>query len=342
MTSRAHAPRPNPLDATVPVRSILAVVTAVAMSVTAAASTPAGTIVDAASPPPLGRSPERDRQVQTTFESVDAVLAAQWDFPARTPAPLVVLIPSQGRLDRDGRFPGLGDGSEGGMYAELTTSLVAAGFAVFRFDKPGAGRSAPGHFATERSNAIEAYTRAVDHARIDKDNVFVVAHGVGSDAVAGIYSRYQEVVPPRGVVLLDNAIGERMCLEIKAPLLIVNPNKDPDDRYTHCQFVVEARNVAPGGKLVTELVLVDGAEPGMLAPSVDGSERLELHPRAITATVEWLRKKHADAPASARATSVSPPSAPTLDSAPTTSASPTRTRFADKPLLAFPRPDSVI
>lgn len=248
----------------------------------------------AVSPAPSPPTPDRDRRVQTTFESVDATLAGQWDFPARTPAPLVVLIPSQGRLDRDGRLPGVGDASGGGMYAELSDALVAAGFAVFRFDKPGAGRSASGHFATERSNAIEAYTRAIDHARVDRDNVFLVGHSMGCDSIAGIFSRFAALVPPRGVVFLDNMVGERMSLEVKSPLLIVNPNKDPDDRYTFGEFVVESRSIAPEGKLSTTLVLVDDAEPGMLAPLIEGSETFELHPRAIGATVEWLRKTHAE------------------------------------------------
>ena len=62
---------------------------------------------------------------------------------------------------------------------------------------------------------------------------------------------------------------------------------------TFGEFVVEARSVAPGGKLETSLVLIDDAEPGLLAPMVQGEEKLELHPRAITAAVEWLRKRHA-------------------------------------------------
>jgi pimeloyl-ACP methyl ester carboxylesterase len=249
----------------------------------------------AATPQPTPPAQERDRRVQTTFESVDATLAAQWDFPAQSPAPVVVLIPSQGRLDRDGRLPGFGDASGGGMYAELADALVAAGFAVFRYDKPGAGRSASGHFATERSNAIEAYTRAVDHARVDRDNIFLIGHSMGCDTIAGIFPRYETVAPPRGVVFLDNVVGEQASLEVKAPLLIVNPNKDPDDRFTYGEFVVETRSVAPGKKLSTELVLIDDAEPGMLAPLVEGSERFELHPRALSTTVDWLRKTHAAA-----------------------------------------------
>jgi pimeloyl-ACP methyl ester carboxylesterase len=268
-------------------RRLLAAVGALAIS--------AAVRVLAAPPPPAPEAVERDRTVETTFESVDSTIAGQWDFPALTPAPLVVLIPSQGRLDREGRPPGLGEEPGHGMYGELAEELVKAGFAVFRFDKPGAGRSAPGHYATERSNAIEAYTRAVDHARVDRDNVFLLGHSLGSDSIAGIYPRYEAVVRPRGVIFFDSKVGERMSLDVKAPLLIVNPNKDPDDRYTFGEFVVEARSVAPGGKLETSLVLIDDAEPGLLAPMVQNDEKLELHPRAVSAVLEWLRKRHASA-----------------------------------------------
>jgi pimeloyl-ACP methyl ester carboxylesterase len=247
----------------------------------------------AAGAAPDTQKPSRDQVVETTFESVDAVIAGQWDFPARTPAPLVVIIPSQGRLDRDGRPAGLGEEPDQGMYAKLAKVLVAAGFAVFRFDKPGAGRSAPGRYSTERSNAIEAYTRAVDHARVDTSHVFLLGHSAGTDTIAGIYTRYESVNPPRGVVFLDNVVGERLSMEVKAPLLIVNPNKDPDDRFTFGEFVVETRRTASEGKLLTDLRLIDGAEPGLIEPSPSDTETLNLHPSAISAVVDWLRKSHA-------------------------------------------------
>lgn len=292
----------------------------------------------AAPPPPSAGSAQRERTVETTFQSVDATLAGQWDFPARTPAPLVVLIPSQGRLDREGRPPGLGEEPGHGMYGELADALVKAGFAVFRFDKPGAGRSAPGHFATERSNAIEAYGRAIDHARVDRDHVFLLGHSLGSDSIAGIFPRYEAVAPPRGVIFFDSTVGERMSLDVKAPLLIVNPNKDPDDRYTFGDFVVEARSVAPGGKLETALVLIDDAEPGLLAPTVQGEEKLELHPRAIAATIEWLRKRHAAAPATDGARRESPRSGASFAAFGRRRPADPTARFDDTPLLASDHP----
>jgi pimeloyl-ACP methyl ester carboxylesterase len=189
---------------------------------------------------------QRKRIVETTFRSVDATLAGQWDFPERSPAPLVVIVPSSASLDRNGWPPAMGEDPDTGLYARLTEALVQNGFAVFRFDGPGTGRSSRGNYATDRSNALEAYTRAVDHARVDPDNVFMLGHAKGSTTVATIYGRYKHVVPPAGVILVHNSVGEQMSLQIDAPLLIVNPAKDPDDRYRYGEFVVEAR-AAPQG-----------------------------------------------------------------------------------------------
>ncbi len=236
-------------------------------------------------------TPQRRRVVETTFKSVDATIAAQWDFPRQSPAPLVVLIPAGGRIDRNGWTPSLGADPDAGMYSRLTDKLVAAGFAVFRYDKPGAGRSGRGRYSTERSTALEAYTRAVDHARVDPDHVFLLGHSIGTDTVAGIYPRYESVLPPAGVILLDNRVGERDSLRLKGPLLIVNAGKNPDDRFQYGRFVAEARDKADE-ELRTELVLVDDAEAGLLAPPAEQRRAsYGLHPKGVAAVVDWLRRQ---------------------------------------------------
>ncbi len=230
--------------------------------------------------------------VETTFESVDATIAAQWDFPDRSPAPLVVLIPAGGRLDRNGWHAGTGQSPEHGMYAALARELVRAGFAVFRFDKPGAGKSSRGRFATERSNALEAYTRAIDHSRIDPDNVFLVGHAGGTDTIAGIYPRYVEVLEPAGVAFLNNAVGENESLRIDVPLLIVNAGKNPDDRFQYGSFIVETRKKRSDGGLDTDLVIIEDAEPGLLSSRKAGNDTVyTVDPAAVRATVSWLSGK---------------------------------------------------
>lgn len=248
-----------------------------------------------------GLESERKRVVETTFESVDATLAGQWDFPNRSPAPLVVIVPSSPRLDRNGWPQGAGERFGKGLYARIADTLVKNGFAVFRFDSPGTGRSGRGRFATDRSNALEAYTRAVDHARVDPDAVFLLGHSTGSSTIASIYGRYASVVPPAGVMFLDNSVGEQMSLQIKAPLLIVNPGKDPDGRYQYGEFVAEARDNYEGESLKTKVVILHDAERGALAPpDPEHPDTIRLHPKAVTALLEWLRSQHAEsAPRSA-------------------------------------------
>ena len=245
-----------------------------------------------AAPPEKPAASRRPSIVQTTFKSVDAVLAGQWDFPERSPAPLVVLIPPGGKIDRNGWSPDLGDDRSKGIYSRLTHLLVDAGFAVFRFDKPGAGQSSIGRFSTHRSDAIEAYTHAVNHARIDPEQTYILGHSSGSDAIAGIYPRYEDVAAPAGVIFLDNTVGEQDSTRVHAPLLIINSDKNPDDRQRFGSFVVEARSSASDGPLETELVLLDEVQRGILVPSGDQSVMIDR--RATTAIVGWLRQRRAD------------------------------------------------
>ena len=241
---------------------------------------------------PSSETSKRPSVAETTFKSVDATIAAQWDFPERSPAPLVVLIPAGGRIDRNGWNPGIGESSDQGMYAQITRDLVRAGFAVFRYDKPGAGKSGRGRYATERSNALEAYTRAVDHARIDPDSVFLVGHAGGTDTIAGIYGRYETILPPAAVVFLNNAVGESESLAVTAPLLIVNAGKNPDDKLQYGRFIVEAREKHTESKLETELILLEKAEPGLLAAIEKGDDTIyTIDPAAVRATISWLSGK---------------------------------------------------
>jgi len=246
-------------------------------------------IVDAAPAGPPSQTTKRPNVVETTFESVDATIAAQWDFPERSPAPLVVLIPAGGRIDRNGWNPGIGESSEQGMYAILARELVQAGFAVFRFDKPGSGKSGRGRYATERSNALEAYRRAIDHARIDPDKVFMLGHAGGTDTIAAIFPRYADILEPAGVVFMSNAVGEHDSLRVDPPLLIINAGKDPDDRLQYGKFIVEAREKRSEGKLETKLVILETAEPGLLSPVDTGDDTIyTLDPEAIRETISWL------------------------------------------------------
>jgi hypothetical protein len=241
----------------------------------------------------LSAGPDAIEKVETTFKSVDATVSAQWEFPAHTPAPLVVIIPASEAVDRDGLPPGLGEDPATGIYAQLARKLLDAGFAVFRYDSPGTGRSSGGQFCTTRSTALEGYTRAVDHPKVDRERVFLLGHSASTDTVVGIYPRYAAVTPPSGVILLASIVGETDIVRVDAPTLIVVSDKTPDDIYQHGQFPVDARSRYTEKKLETSLVSLPGAEETLLSPidKTDGGKGklYSIDPRAIDATLEWLR-----------------------------------------------------
>jgi len=230
-------------------------------------------------------------KVETTFGSVDATVSAQWEFPARTPAPLVVLLPASEAVDRDGLPPGYGEDPATGIYAQLARKLLDAGFAVFRYDSPGTGRSSAGQFSTVRSTAIEGYTRAVDHPKVDGSHVFLLGHSASTDTVVGIYARYAAVRPPAGVILLANIVGETDIVNVDAPTLIVVSDKTPDDIYQRGQFPADARSRYTQKKLETSLVTLPGAQETLLSPieKTGGGKLYSIDPRAVEATLEWLR-----------------------------------------------------
>jgi hypothetical protein len=235
--------------------------------------------------------PGGSEKVDTTFKSVDATVSAQWEFPARTPAPLVVLLPASESVDRDGLPPGYGGDPSTGIYAQFARKLLEAGFAVFRYDSPGTGRSSAGQYSTVRSTALEAYTRAVDHPKVDPQHVFLLGHSASTDSVVGIYPRYAAVRPPAGVILLASIVGETDIVRVDAPTLIVVSDKTPDEIYQHGQFPVDARNRHTEKKLETSLVTIPGAEETLLSPidKSGGGKLYSIDPRAVDAVIEWLK-----------------------------------------------------
>lgn len=229
--------------------------------------------------------------VETTFKSVDAEVAGQWEFPDVTPAPLVLFVPASTGVDRYGLPPGFADNPEIGIYEQLAKKLLAAGFAVFRYDQPGTGRSGRGNFATARSTALEAYRRAVDHARVDPSRAFILGHSAGTDAVAGIFTRYDQINPLAGTILMSNQVGETEIVRVSCDTLVVVTDKNPDDRYQFGEFVSQARGRTLGEEKTT-LALIPNAEASLLTPIEDGDKRYySFDPKAVSAVIEWLSER---------------------------------------------------
>jgi pimeloyl-ACP methyl ester carboxylesterase len=159
---------------------------------------------------------ESDTQ-QVWFESSDGTaLAGQVDWPkgVQNP-PLVFIIQHSGPVDRD-------------AYQYLAALLVPEGYAVFRFDKRGNGKSGGSYGCCEGEDVFAAYQAAVGLSGYKPDRVFIIAQSIGTEILARQYDDFTNLQPVRGVVLLSSLLEGEEVVRIESPVFIIVSDSEPD------------------------------------------------------------------------------------------------------------------
>ncbi|MCS6964239.1 MAG: lysophospholipase [Thermoflexus sp.] len=154
---------------------------------------------------------------EISFQSEDGTrLAGQLDRPpGLTNPPLVFIIHHSGPVDRD-------------AYQYLAARLVPAGYAVFRFDKRGTGRSEGIYGCCEDRDALAAYRAAMAQDGIDRSCVFIIAQSIGTHILAQRFGEFVGIHRPAGVVLLSSLLPGEKILAIQAPLHIIISDSEPN------------------------------------------------------------------------------------------------------------------
>lgn len=167
--------------------------------------------------PPITLLPLDAITHEVTFVSDQSVqLAGQFDLPRDSPQPpLVVFIHHSGPENRD-------------IYQHLAAYLVPRGYAVFRFDKRGTGRSGGVHGCCEADDALAAYRAAYTASGFDHLQVFIVAQSLGTQIVAERFPDFQAIGAPAGVVLLSSLLRDEAVLAIRTPIHIIVSDSEAD------------------------------------------------------------------------------------------------------------------
>jgi alpha-beta hydrolase superfamily lysophospholipase len=139
-------------------------------------------------------------------------LAGQIDYPT-TPRrgssfPLVFVLHHAGSDDRTG-------------YTAFADMALDSGYAVFRWDKRGTGRSGAGGRGSTTQDAVNAYEIALEQPYIDRKRAVILAQDAGTGLLGSSFGLFARVQHPQGVILATNRLDEEAVLAIEAPTLIV-------------------------------------------------------------------------------------------------------------------------
>lgn len=144
-------------------------------------------------------------------------LAGQIDYPLsssrKTSFPLMFILHHAGCDAREG-------------YAHFADFGIASGYAVFRWDKRGTGRSGAGGRGSTTQDAVNAYEVALDQPGIDRRRVVILAQDAGTGLIGGAFGLFARAQHPYGVILATNMLDEQAIAAVDTNILIVAGQHD--------------------------------------------------------------------------------------------------------------------
>lgn len=178
---------------------------------------------------------EQSREVRFAGDYVS--LVGQIDYPAN-PAPaegyplLLVLHHAGGNVRADYQ-----------AYAEIA---LDAGYAVFRWDKRGAGKSGAGGRGSTLNDTLNAYKVALAQPGVNRHRVILLAQGDGTRLLHEAYEAISAVQPPHAALLIANLLDSRTIVDIRARVRILIGEKDWISTQIYGAEAASAHNVAHG------------------------------------------------------------------------------------------------
>jgi len=224
---------------------------------------------------------ERNRQSlhthAITFAGDGVRLSGQIDYPrasnntnSKGNVPLVFVLPHAGCNTRD-------------TFTHYARTALSNGYAVFRWDKRGTGRSGAGGRGSAMQDAVLAYETALDQPRVDTNKVVILAQSDATTMLGKSFGLYARLAHPAGVILAGNMLDDKEVLAIQAPTLIISGENDWTDWHMYVKAAVAAHNAAYDHG--ASGFVADGADRTLMTE--DGGHR-SIHFAAQRVMGDWL------------------------------------------------------
>ncbi len=173
---------------------------------------------------------------ELVFAGDGVALAGEIDYPAAPPKrdgvyPLLFILPHSGCNTRD-------------AYTHYAQTALKSGYAVFRWDKRGTGRSGAGGRGSTTQDAVNAYETALDQPKIDTSTVVILAQSEGTLMLGSSYGLFARLQRPRGVILAGNMLDEKTILALDTCIQIILGADDWKDPRIYARDASKAHNAA--------------------------------------------------------------------------------------------------
>lgn len=212
------------------------------------------------------------------FAGDRVVLAGQIDYPASPRPeggyPLIFVLHHAGCNTRE-------------CYNHYTELALECGYAVFRWDKRGTGRSGAGGRGSTTQDAVNAYEVAIEQEHVNPRRVIILAQGAGTGLLGssfGLFARIQQVY---GAILVSNLLDQDAILAVEAPVLVVMADSDFNPCSTFAEGACSAHNAAY--KYGAQYYIAPNADRD-LADLTNAA--LPFHPGARRVMQDWLKAAH--------------------------------------------------
>jgi pimeloyl-ACP methyl ester carboxylesterase len=103
---------------------------------------------------------------------------------------------------------------------------LKSGYAVFRWDKRGTGRSGAGGRGSSTQDAINAYESALELPMVNRNRAVILAQCSGTQLLGGSFGQFACIAYPYGVILAGNKLDEQAILAIDARIHILIGEED--------------------------------------------------------------------------------------------------------------------
>jgi uncharacterized protein len=223
----------------------------------------------------LERAHEVESVREIAFAGDGVRLSGQIDYPHMAPRrssgyPLIFILHHAGCNTRE-------------AYSHYAQAGLSCGYAVFRWDKRGTGRSGAGGRGSTTLDAVLAYETALEQPHIDPRRAVILAQNEGTLLLGDSFGLFARLQRPHGVILAGNMLDARAILAIDAPVQVVLGQRDWNDWSSYAREACAAHNqVYPHG--ASYYVAPDADRRLMIG---EGSQR-QFHHGAERIMRDWL------------------------------------------------------